>query len=180
MIWPVSGSSGVVRGMAVDALDVDLAAALPLALLERGPAGVAHRAGRHPRHPRRGRGARRADRSRSCASASATSSVPSSVRATWRITPTTPWPTSAAAECTTALAVGVEHDTGRAEVVEPLRVADVLEAEREADAAPDALAARRVARAAGQPERVARQLLGAGTGSAAARRITSRVGQRAR
>ncbi len=35
--------------------------------------------------------------------ASDTSSVPSSVRATWRITPVTPCPTSAAAECTTAL-----------------------------------------------------------------------------
>ena len=45
-------------------------------------------------------------------------------------------------------------------VVEALRVADVLEADREADAALDALAARRVARAAGQADRVARQLLG--------------------
>ena len=35
--------------------------------------------------------------------ASATSSMPSSVRATWRITPSTPWPTSAAAQCTTAV-----------------------------------------------------------------------------
>ena len=35
--------------------------------------------------------------------ASVTSSVPSSVRATCSITPTTPWPTSAAAEWTVAL-----------------------------------------------------------------------------
>jgi hypothetical protein len=34
--------------------------------------------------------------------ASSTSSEPSSVRATWRITLSTPWPTSAAAQCTTA------------------------------------------------------------------------------
>ena len=32
------------------------------------------------------------------AGASATSSIPSSVRATWSITPETPWPTSAAAQ----------------------------------------------------------------------------------
>ena len=34
--------------------------------------------------------------------ASRTSSIPSSVRATWRITFETPWPTSAAAQCTSA------------------------------------------------------------------------------
>ena len=34
--------------------------------------------------------------------ASVTSSSSSSVRATWAITPTTPWPTSAAAQCTSA------------------------------------------------------------------------------
>jgi len=45
--------------------------------------------------------------------------------------------------------VGTKLDAGGAEVVEALRVTDVLEAEREADAAPDALARRRVARAAG-------------------------------
>ena len=50
--------------VAVDALDVDLAAAAALALLERRPAGVAHGAGRHPRHPRGGRRAGRADRGR--------------------------------------------------------------------------------------------------------------------
>ncbi len=47
-------------------------------------------------------------------------------------------------------------------VVEALRVADVLEADREADAAPDALAAGRVPGAAGEPDRVARELLGLG------------------
>jgi hypothetical protein len=55
--------------------------------------------------------------------------------------------------------VCAQHDPGGAEVVEALRVADVLEAEREADAAPDSLAARRVAGATGQPQRVARERL---------------------
>ena len=59
-------------------------------------------------------------------------------------------------------AVGVELHARGAVVVEALRVADVLEADREADAAADALAARRVAGAAGQPDRVARQRLGLG------------------
>ena len=48
-----------------------------------------------------------------------------------------------------------QHDARRAGVVEPLRVADVLEAEGEPDAPPDALAARGVAGAARKPERVA-------------------------
>ena len=52
-----------------------------------------------------------------------------------------------------------EHDAGRAVVVEALREADVLEADGEADAAPHALAARRVPRAAREADRVARQLL---------------------
>ena len=85
--------------------------------------------------------------------------MPSSVRATWRMTFDTPWPTSAAAQCTSARAVLEQPDAGRAEVVEALRVAEVLEADREADAASDAFAAGRVAGAAGQPDRVARQLL---------------------
>ena len=59
-------------------------------------------------------------------------------------------------------AVGVEHDARRTRVVEALRVADVLEPDREPDPAPDTFAARRVAGAAGQPDRVARQLLGRG------------------
>jgi hypothetical protein len=48
-----------------------------------------------------------------------------------------------------------EHDTGRAEVVEALRIADVLEPDREADPAADAFAARGVAGAAREPDRVA-------------------------
>src|SRR5262245_61415991 len=56
-------------------------------------------------------------------------------------------------------AVLEESYARRAIVVEPLREADVLVAGREADAAADALAARRVARTAREPERVAWQLL---------------------
>ena len=41
------------RRVAVDALDVDLAAAARLALGERRAAGELHRAGRHPRHAAR-------------------------------------------------------------------------------------------------------------------------------
>ena len=108
--------------------------------------------------------------------ARATSSVPSSVRATWRMTPTTPWPTSAAARVHHGAPVGEQHDARGAEVVESLRVADVLEAEREADAAADALAPRRVAGAAREAERVAGQSLLSAAGCAAARRITSWVG----
>ena len=108
--------------------------------------------------------------------ASVTSSVPSSVRATWSIDADDALPDLGRGRVHGGAAVGAEHDAGRAEVVEALRVADVLEAEREADAAADALAARRVARAAGEPQRVARQLLRGRRGSAAARRITSRVG----
>ena len=63
-------------------------------------------------------------------------------------------------------AVGMQHHARGAEVVEAFRVADVLEPDREADAAADALAARRVAGAAGQPDRVPWELLRlAGPGS---------------
>ena len=55
-----------------------------------------------------------------------------------------------------------QHDARRAVVVEALRVTDVLEADREADAALHALAARRVPGAAGEPDGLARQLLGLG------------------
>jgi hypothetical protein len=48
-------------------------------------------------------------------------------------------------------AVGEQPDSRRARVVEALRVADVLEADGEAGAAADALAARRVAGASRQP-----------------------------
>ena len=59
-------------------------------------------------------------------------------------------------------AVGPQHHARGAEVVEALREADVLVADGEADAAPDALTARRVARAAGQAARIARGRLGLG------------------
>ena len=63
-----------------------------------------------------------------------------------------------------ASGIGVEADAGGAVVVEALRVADVLVADRKADAAPDAVAARRVAGAAGEADRVARELLRVGLG----------------
>ena len=73
--------------------------------------------------------------------------------------------------------VGVELDPRGAVVVEAFREADVLEADREADAAADALAPRRVARAAGQPDRVARERLRLGHGDRRRlARITSATG----
>src|SRR4051812_5074016 len=57
-------------------------------------------------------------------------------------------------------AVRVQHDPGGARVVEALGVAEVLVADGKTDPAPNALTARRVARAAREPERVARELLG--------------------
>ena len=88
--------------VAVDALDVDRAAARALALLERGAARAS--APRRPpstssARPRTSRPSRRAPSSPRRA---VTSSVPSSSRATWRMTSLTPWPTSAAAQCTSA------------------------------------------------------------------------------
>ena len=56
-------------------------------------------------------------------------------------------------------AVGEQAHARGAVVVEALRVRDVLEADREADAATNALAVRRVAGAAGQAQQVARQRL---------------------
>ena len=145
--------------MAVDPLDVDLLAGAPLPA-PRAPRGT-RRAPRRPPStscatPRPSPPSRR---SRSGTGASRTSSMPSSVRATCRITPVTPWPTSAAAQCTSAEPSGEDPHARGAVVVEALGVGDVLEADREADAAPHALAARRVAGAAGQAQRVARQLL---------------------
>ena len=89
-------------------------------------------------------------------------SVPSSVRATCRITSVTPWPTSVGGAVDGRAAVGVELDARSARVVEALRVADVLEPDREADAAADAGAARRVAGSARQADRIARKALGRG------------------
>ena len=59
-------------------------------------------------------------------------------------------------------AVGAQQHPGGGEVVEALRVADVLEPDGEADAALDTLAAGRVAGAARQADRLARQRLGIG------------------
>jgi hypothetical protein len=61
-------------------------------------------------------------------------------------------------------AVGMKHDPSRTGVVEALGVTDVLEADRETDPALHAFAAGRVARAARQSDRVARQRLGRGNG----------------
>ena len=146
--------------MAVDPLDVDL---LPpvRSPAPRAPPGR-RRARRRP--PSRSCATptptRRSRPSRSCAAASTTSFEPSSVRATCRITFATPWPTSAAAQCTSADCRRRCSRTRAARVVvEAFGVADVLEADGEADAASHAFAAGRVARAAGQAHRVARQLL---------------------
>ena len=55
---------------------------------------------------------------------------------------------------------GEKADAGRAVVVEAVRVAEVLEADGKAHAAPDALPARDVPGPAREPDRIARQLLG--------------------
>ena len=132
--------------MPVDALDVDLAAR-PLLLLECCPAGELDRACRHPGHARRGCRAGRADcargrtRQRDVLDPELRArDLEDDVR-----------------DALPDLRPGAEHlgpragelHTGGAEVVEPLRVADVLEAGREADAAADSLTVRRVAGATG-------------------------------
>src|SRR6266576_947525 len=73
------------------------------------------------------------------------------------------------------VACGQSH-AGRGRVIEPLGVADVLETDGEANPAPDALAARRVARAARKAQGVARQLLRLGywQGSGAADHLRGR------
>ena len=71
-------------------------------------------------------------------------------------------------------AVGEQAHARGAVVVEALRVGDVLEADGEADAALHALAPGRVPRAAGQPQRVARELLGARAARAPPPRGSSR------
>ena len=95
--------------MAVDALDVDLAAG-SRSLLERGPAGV--RTAPATIHVSRDADAEPAEPTRRAGGASVTSSMPSSVRATWSITSMTPWPTSAAAQRTSAEPSSQEHARG--------------------------------------------------------------------
>ena len=74
----------------------------------------------------------------------------------------TPWPTSDGGAVDLGGAVGAEDHARGGRVVEALGVADVLEADGEADTAPDALTARGVAGATRQPDRLARELLGCG------------------
>ena len=148
--------------MPVDPLDIDLqAASFLVPLLQRRPACVAHGTGYHPRHPGSGRRAGGVDgrgrmrgkrhvayaelRARNLEDDVGNSLTHLGCRAVDRGT-----------------AVGVELNSCRGVVVEALRVADVLEADREADPAPDALAARRVARAARKTHRIARELFGLG------------------
>ena len=165
--WPGLRVERMRAGVAVDALDADLVAGLEHAASARellltsrqaswtAPA-VIHVCREAEDEP--------ADWTASVVcGATTTFSTSSSVRATWAMTSTTPWPTSAAAEYTSATSSPAASANSRTraavEVVEALRVADVLEADREADAAADALPARRVAGAAGEADRVARQLL---------------------
>ena len=101
MVWPVSGSSGVVARVTVDALDVDLAR--PLRSRSSSAARQASWTAPAAIQVMREAEAEPAEPTVAVAGgASTTSSVPSSVRATWRITSVTPWPTSAAAQWTSA------------------------------------------------------------------------------
>ena len=164
--------------VAVDALDVDLARRSRAAPRARARQASPHRAGGHPRHPRRRRRAGRVD---AVGRARREHDVLGAELGARDLE-------DHARHALADLGGGAVHlggePSGRAEphargavVVEALRVADVLEADREADAAPDALAARRVAGAAGQPQRVARQLLGRAAARARRRaRITSATG----
>src|SRR5437764_10714787 len=140
--------------MTVDALDVDIAAGVALTFFQRGPARVAHGTGGHPRHARGGRRPGRVDRR-------------GRVRRKRDLVRTELRPRDLEDDVRDALpdlgrgtvdfraSVRGQLDARRRVVVEPLRVADVLEADREPDAAPHALAARRVAGAAGKTERIA-------------------------
>ena len=149
-------------GMSVHPLDVDLAAAA-LALLERRPARIAHGPRRHPCHPRRRRRACRAHRrgrvwhqghrSRTELGARhlqdhACDALPHLRRSTVHI----------------GASVLTQDHAGCTRIVEPLRVADVLEPDREPDAPPDTLASSGVARSPRQADRIARQLLGVRNG----------------
>src|SRR5262249_31365227 len=146
---------------AVDALDVDLRLATPLALLERSSAGELDGAGRHPGHPGGGGRARRANlRRRTRGEDDVVGSELAARDLEDDVGDSLPDLGGGAVHLGTA--VCQEPNARSAGVVEALRVADVLEAEREADAAPDAVATRRVARPSGQTEYVAGELLGCG------------------
>ena len=152
------------RGVAVDPLDVDLAALTHGALLERCAAGVANGAGGHPGHARGGGrsgrvdGARRARRERDLAR-------PELGLGDLEDDADEPLADLDPGAVDGGAPVDVDLHARGAVVVEPLREADVLEADGEPDAALDALAPRRVAGAARKPDRVARQGLGLGHGN---------------
>ena len=160
----------------VDALDVD-GASHPVALLERRAARGLHGAGRHPGHPRGRRGACRSDVRRGSGRDGDVLRPELEPRHLQ----------DHLAHALTHLggravhlrrAVLGEDDASGTEVVEALRVADVLEADREADAATHSLAARRVPRAAGEPDRLARKLLR--LGRLESRRATDHLARRQR
>ena len=145
--WPGLAVERVRAWMPVDALDVDLAPRA-LALLERGAAGDPRRAGGHPRHARsRGRaggadvGGRAGDERDVLDAELEPGDLEDHV-------------VDALADLRRRAVdlrpIAVEQPDARgAIVVEALRVAEVLEADREPDTAPDALAAGGVPRAAG-------------------------------
>ena len=147
VIWPVSGSSGVVGGVAEDALDVDLAAAARLALGERGAAGVADGAGDHVGLARgRGRAGRVDRRGRRRREPDVVDPELGARDLEDHVRDALPDLGGGAVHL--GRAVGEQPHPRGAVVVEALGEADVLEPDREAGAAADALAARRVAGAA--------------------------------
>ena len=132
--------------MPVDPLDVDLAA-LSLLLLECRPARVAHRARGHPGHARRGRRAGGVDcrgRVRREHDVVGAELGPGDLEDDVRDA----LPNLRRGAMHLGAAVGVQLDARGRVVVEPFGVADVLEPDREADAALHSFAARRVARTA--------------------------------
>ena len=146
--------------VAVDPLDVDLSPGARSRSSTGRAARELHRACRHPRHARRRRGAGRVDRRR------LVRREHDVVRAELGARDLDDHVRHALADLGRravhlGAAVGAQRDARGAVVVEALRVADVLEPDREADAAADALAARRVARAAraaGSPRAAAARL----------------------
>ena len=150
--------------MAVDPLDVDLAALTHAAFLDCGATGIANGAGGHPGHARGGGrsgrvdGAGRARRERDLArSELGLGDLEDHADE--------PLPHLDPGAVDGGAPVDVDLHPCGAVVVESLREADVLEADRESDAPLDAFAPRRVARAARKPDRIARQCLGLGHGN---------------